>query len=61
MNKISFNLSQKNKELLLELLLSTLKQWDKDPQTKIYTPIFLDATCSGIQHFAGLLKDYDLG
>ena len=39
----------------------TLIKWEKNPQTKIYTPIFLDATCSGIQHFAGLLKDYDLG
>lgn len=25
-----------------------------------YTPCFLDATCSGIQHFAGMLLDYDL-
>ena len=38
-----------------------LIQLEKDSNTKIFTPIFLDATCSGIQHFAGLLKDYDLG
>jgi DNA-directed RNA polymerase len=29
--------------------------------TKINTPIFLDATCSGIQHLAALIKDLELG
>lgn len=27
----------------------------------IKTPVFLDATCSGIQHLAGLMKDIELG
>jgi hypothetical protein len=32
-----------------------------NPKAKINTPIFLDATCSGIQHFAALMKDLELG
>nr|QWO71393.1 RNA polymerase [Termitomyces bulborhizus] len=32
-----------------------------DPKTIIKTPVFLDATCSGIQHLAGLMKDLELG
>lgn len=32
-----------------------------NPNEKVFTPIFLDATCSGIQHFAGLLQDFELG
>ena len=27
----------------------------------VHLPIFLDATCSGIQHLAGMLKDYETG
>jgi DNA-directed RNA polymerase len=35
----------------------TLAKIDKDPNYKVYIPVFLDATCSGIQHLAALLKD----
>lgn len=38
-----------------------MQKLDKDPNTIIRTPIFLDATCSGIQHLAGLLLDLELG
>lgn len=31
-----------------------------DPNYIHYTPVFLDATCSGIQHFAAMLLDYRL-
>lgn len=30
-------------------------------KSKVYLPVFLDATCSGIQHLAALLKDIDIG
>ena len=32
-----------------------------DPEAKICLPVFLDATCSGIQHLAALIQDYELG
>ena len=32
-----------------------------NPEKVIKIPIFLDATCSGIQHFAALLQDLELG
>jgi len=38
-----------------------MKEIHNNPEAIIYTPVFLDATCSGIQHFAGLLKDLELG
>lgn len=38
-----------------------MRQLDKDSKSIIKLPIFLDATCSGIQHLAGLIKDFELG
>jgi len=38
-----------------------MRDLDKNPNTVITTPVFLDATCNGIQHLAGLLKDLELG
>jgi DNA-directed RNA polymerase len=38
-----------------------LRQLFKNPKIKIHIPIFLDATCSGIQHLAALIQDYELG
>jgi DNA-directed RNA polymerase, mitochondrial len=38
-----------------------IRELHKNPKSKIKLPIFLDATCSGIQHFAALLKDLELG
>lgn len=37
-----------------------MQQLEKNPQWKVRTPIFLDATCSGIQHFSALLRDVEL-
>jgi DNA-directed RNA polymerase len=37
-----------------------IKNLEKDPNYLVKMPVYLDATCSGIQHFAGLLLDYEL-
>lgn len=37
-----------------------MRELHKDPNAIISTPVFLDATCSGIQHFAALLQDQEL-
>nr|QWO71391.1 RNA polymerase [Arthromyces claviformis] len=38
-----------------------MKEIHINPKAIIKTPIFLDATCSGIQHLAALMKDLELG
>ena len=38
-----------------------MRELDRDPNYIIKTPVFLDATCSGIQHLAALLRDLELG
>jgi DNA-directed RNA polymerase len=38
-----------------------MRKLNENRLTKIYTPIFLDAKCSGIQHLAALIKDLELG
>jgi DNA-directed RNA polymerase len=38
-----------------------MRELDKNPNYIIKTPVFLDATCSGIQHLAALMKDLELG
>lgn len=38
-----------------------MKEIHNNPNHIIKTPVFLDATCSGIQHLAGLMKDIELG
>jgi DNA-directed RNA polymerase len=38
-----------------------MREIHNNPNAIIKTPIFLDATCSGIQHLAGLMKDIELG
>jgi DNA-directed RNA polymerase len=38
-----------------------MREIHNDPNAIIKTPVFLDATCSGVQHFAGLMKDLELG
>lgn len=37
-----------------------MRELDKDPQYKVKLPVFFDATCSGIQHLAGLMRDSNL-
>lgn len=58
-----------NKEFILKannlfLFLSfclIMKEIHNNPNSKVHMPIFLDATCSGIQHLAALIQDYDSG
>ena len=38
-----------------------MKEIHNNPNAIVKTPIFLDATCSGIQHLAALMKDLELG
>jgi DNA-directed RNA polymerase len=38
-----------------------MREYHNNPDALIKTPVFLDATCSGIQHLAGLMKDLELG
>lgn len=38
-----------------------MRELHSNPNTIIKTPVFLDATCSGIQHLAWLLQDLELG
>jgi len=38
-----------------------MREIKNNPNHIIKTPVFLDATCSGIQHLAGLIRDYELG
>ena len=38
-----------------------MKELHYNPKYKIKTPIFLDATCNGIQHLAAILQDIELG
>ena len=39
----------------------TMKALKNNPKCLIKLPVFLDATCSGIQHLAALLRDENLG
>ena len=38
-----------------------MRELESDPKSLVHLPIFLDATCSGIQHLAGLFHDHELG
>ena len=38
-----------------------MKELHNNPEAIIKTPVFLDATCSGIQHLSALLRDLELG
>ena len=51
---------QAESPMLFAAFCLNLKNFDRDKNYAIKTPIFLDATCSGIQHFAGMLLDEDL-
>lgn len=41
-------------------LALTLREIDKNNNYLVKNPIFLDATCSGIQHVSALLRDFEL-
>lgn len=38
-----------------------LKNLEVDSKFPVHFPVFLDATCSGIQHLSALIQDYELG
>lgn len=62
------NIYSMNKEFILKAESPTIfaafclnmKKLKENPDYVVHTPVFLDATCSGIQHFAGMLLDCDL-
>lgn len=55
-----FILKADSKYIFIAFCLN-IRKLNKDIKAKIYTPVFLDATCSGIQHLAALIKDFELG
>lgn len=46
---------------LFTVFCLNMREIHNNPGAVIKTPVFLDATCSGIQHLAGLMKDLELG
>lgn len=38
-----------------------MRRLNENPNAVVRLPVFLDATCSGLQHLAGLLRDFELG
>jgi len=56
----SLILAAENKFVFTAFCLN-MREVHKNPNTIIKLPIFLDATCSGIQHLAALLQDIELG
>jgi len=57
---INFLLLAKNKWTFIAFCLN-MRKLEKCPNTIIYTPVFLDATCSGIQQLAALIGEAELG
>ena len=57
---IDFILKADSLFLFLSFCLS-MREIHVNKNDMLYLPVFLDATCSGIQHLAGILKDYDIG
>lgn len=53
-------LSAENKFTFAAFCLN-MRNLHNDPSFVIKTPVFLDATCSGIQHLAALMQDIELG
>ncbi len=53
-------LKSKSPFLFSAFCLEMIK-FNKDKSVKIKMPVFLDATCSGIQHLSGMVLDYELG
>nr|YP_010130257.1 DNA-dependent RNA polymerase [Clavaria fumosa]QPZ51159.1 DNA-dependent RNA polymerase [Clavaria fumosa] len=53
-------LSADNPFIFLSFCLN-VKELHKNPNTIIKIPVFLDATCNGIQHLAAIMQDIELG
>ena len=58
--KRKFMVKAENKFVFAAFCL-IIKKLHEDPNYIVRLPVFLDATCSGIQHLAALIKDYELG
>jgi Autographiviridae RNA polymerase len=56
----SFILKADSKFLFVAFCLC-LKELNSNPKQIIKLPIYLDATCSGIQHLAALMRDFETG
>jgi hypothetical protein len=54
-------LNKANKKLQFAAFCLAVKNYELNNDYPIRLPIFLDATCSGIQHLSAILKDINLG
>src|ERR1700720_1252638 len=54
-----FILKAENKFVFTAFCL-TIRELNKNPNFKVKIPVFLDATCSGIQHLAAVMRDLQL-
>jgi DNA-dependent RNA polymerase len=54
-----FMLKAENKYVFTSFCL-TIREIEKDPNHLVNLPLFLDCTCSGIQHLAALMRDFQL-
>ena len=50
-----------NKKIQFVSLCIVIKNYEDDNNYLVKLPVFLDATCSGIQHLAAMLQDVNLG
>jgi len=58
---MDFNFIKKAESILSFISFClVMKQLKKDPFYEVSLPIYIDATCSGIQHIAAMIKDLDL-
>jgi len=58
---MDFNFIKKAESILSFISFClVMKQLKKDPFYEVNLPIYIDATCSGIQHIAAMIKDLDL-
>jgi hypothetical protein len=53
-------LAAENKFVFTAFCLN-MREINNNPNAIIKTPVFLDATCSGIQHLAAMMRDVELG
>ena len=54
-------INKASKRIQFTAFCFAVKNYNKDNNYLVKLPVFLDATCSGIQHLAALLKDINLG
>lgn len=54
-------INKANKKIQFASFCIAIKNYESDKNFLVKLPVFLDATCSGIQHLAAMLQDIDLG